>query len=116
MDYCSNDVDFGDSIVTEVVTRRANKQDNPNCWLAMNGPFREEYWTAACKEIETIEGMDAWDIVDHSEDMNVVNSIWTFKLKYFPDGMIKKFKAQFCARGDQQLKGIDFFETYAPIM
>ena len=30
--------------------------------------------------------------------------------------MIKKFKARFCARGDQQLEGIDFFETYAPVV
>ncbi len=34
----------------------------------------------------------------------------------FPDGLIKKFKARFCARGDQQIKGIDFFETYAPVV
>jgi hypothetical protein len=27
------------------------------------------------------------------------------------DGLIKKIKARFCARGDMQLKGIDFFET-----
>ena len=29
---------------------------------------------------------------------------------------MKKFKARFCAQGDQQLKGIDFFETYAPVV
>ncbi len=26
------------------------------------------------------------------------------------------FKAWFCAQGDHQLKGIDFFETYAPVV
>ena len=55
-------------------------------------------------------------MVDRSEDMNVIDSIWAFKLKRFPDGMIKKFKARFCARGDQQLEGVDFFETYAPVV
>jgi hypothetical protein len=30
--------------------------------------------------------------------------------------MVKKFKAWFCARGDQQLEGVDFFETYAPVV
>ena len=27
------------------------------------------------------------------------------------DGLIQKIKARFCARGDMQLEGIDFFET-----
>ena len=82
----------------------------------MNGPFKEEYWKAACKEIETLVDMEAWEVVDREEGMNVIDSIWAFKLKRFPDGLIKKFKARFCARGDQQLEGIDFFETYAPVV
>jgi hypothetical protein len=48
--------------------------------------------------------------------MNIINSTWAFKCKRYPDGLIKKFKARFCARGDQQLQGIDFFETYAPVV
>jgi hypothetical protein len=36
--------------------------------------------------------------------------------KQYPDGWIRKFKAHFCARGDKQLKGIDFFEIYAPVV
>ena len=94
----------------------ASKEDNPNYWEAMNGPFADEYWKAAVKEIETLEGMDAWDVVDKTPDMNVIDSTWAFKLKRFPDGMIKKFKGRFCARGDQQVEGIDYFETYAPVV
>ena len=30
--------------------------------------------------------------------------------------MVKKFKACFCACGKMQLEGIDFFETYAPVV
>ncbi|KAL7460298.1 hypothetical protein ACHAXS_001818, partial [Conticribra weissflogii] len=30
----------------------ASKEDNPNWWQAMNGPFSEEYWKAACVEEE----------------------------------------------------------------
>ncbi len=29
--------------------------------------------------------------------------------------MIKKFKACFCAHGNMQLEGKEFFETYAPV-
>ena len=42
----------------------ASKEDNPTWWQAMNGPFSAEYWQAACVEVETLEEMDAWEIVD----------------------------------------------------
>lgn len=47
---------------------------------------------------------------------NIIWLTWAFKCKRYPDGLIKKFKARFCARGDMQLEGIDFFETYAPVV
>ena len=47
--------------------------------------------------------------------MHVLPSTWAFRCKRFPDGTIKKLKARFCARGDRQLEGVDFFDTYAPV-
>ena len=60
--------------------------------------------------------MNTWKVVDCIEDMNFFQSAWTFKLKCFPDGLIKKFQAQFCARVDWQIECVDFFETYAPVV
>ncbi len=94
----------------------ASKEDNPNWKQAMNRPFKEEYWKAAVKELEMLEEMNAWEVVDRSEAENMINSMWAFKLKCFPNGMVKKFKAWVCAHGDQQLEGIDFFETYVPVV
>jgi hypothetical protein len=74
----------------------ASKEDNPSWKQAMNGPFKKEYWDAAVKEIETLESMDAWEVVDRDDSMNVIDSIWAFKVKRFPDVMVKKFKARFC--------------------
>jgi hypothetical protein len=48
--------------------------------------------------------------------MNVLPSTWAFKIKRYPDGQVKKFKARFCARGDRQKEGIDYFETRAPVV
>ncbi len=58
----------------------------------------------AVKEIEMLERMEAWEIVDHVKGMNVIDSIWAFKLKHYLDGTSKKFKARFCARGDNSWK------------
>ena len=83
----------------------------------MNGPFKEEYWKTALKEIETLELMDAWEVVDRDgKNMHMIDSIWALQLKRFPNGMVKKFKACFFAHGDQEIDGINFFETYAPIV
>ena len=39
-----------------------------------------------------------------------------FKIKRLPSGMASKFKARFVVCGDRQLEGVDFFETYAPVV
>jgi hypothetical protein len=62
-----------------------------------------------------LEAINAWSVIDRL-DHHVIASTWAFKCKRYPDGLIKKFKARFCARGNQKLEGIDFFETYAPVV
>ncbi len=79
----------------------------------MNGPFVQEYWDAAYVENETLEKMNAWDVVECTPDMNMIPSIWAFKFTCFPDGIITKFKAQFCVRVDCQIEGVNYFKTYA---
>ena len=94
----------------------ASKLDNPNWREAMRGEFADQYWEAAKVEIQTLEGMNSWEVVKRTVEMNVLPGTWAFKCKRFPDGLIKKFKARFCARGDKQIEGVDFFETYAPVV
>ena len=48
----------------------------PTGTKAMNGPFDDEYWQAKFTELETIEGVEAWDVVDTDYDMNFIISTW----------------------------------------
>jgi Reverse transcriptase (RNA-dependent DNA polymerase) len=34
----------------------------------------------------------------------------------YPDGTVRKLKARFCVRGDRQLEGVDYFDTFAPVV
>ena len=36
--------------------------------------------------------------------------------KQYPDGSLKKYKDCFCVRGNQQIEGVDVFDTYAPVV
>ena len=94
----------------------ASKAENPSWWEAMKSSFADKYWKVAVKEIETLERMGVWDLVNQPEEANVIDSTWAFKVKHYPDGLIKKFKASFHAHGDQQLKVVDFFEIFASVM
>ena len=95
---------------------KANALDNPNGFQAMNGPESEGYWAAIEAEMETLLGKNAWVILDREERMNVLPSVWAFKCKRFPDGLVRKLKARFCVRGDCQIDGIDVFDTFAPVV
>jgi hypothetical protein len=95
----------------------ASKLDNPSWKEATRGKFADEYWKAMELEVATLEALGAWEVLEYDlETMpNVIQLTWAFKCKCYVDGLIKKFKARFCARGDMQLEGIDLFETYKPI-
>ena len=66
-------------------------------------------------EIANLEAIDAWSVTDQL-DHHIIASTWAFKCKRYPDGLIKKFKVCFFARGNRQLGRTDFFKTYAPVV
>jgi hypothetical protein len=95
---------------------KANAEDNPTWHEAMGGPNAEGYWQACKKEYETLISMKVWEVVERQTWMNVIPSTWAFKCKRYPDGLVRKLKSRFCARGDRQIEGVDYFETYAPVV
>jgi hypothetical protein len=91
--------------------------DAPSFDTAIRSPFQAQWWKAMYDELQTIMvDFDCWEYVKRTPDMNVLPSTWAFKIKRYPDGHVKKFKARFCARGNRQKEGIDYFETWAPVV
>jgi hypothetical protein len=92
--------------------------DTPRLHEAMRGEHRDEFLAAMGKEIAELEAHGTWNIV-RKESMpdgaNLLPSTWALKIKRFPDGRMRKNKARFCVRGDKQIAGVDYFESYAPV-
>jgi hypothetical protein len=95
---------------------KANSDDNPTWNDAMGGENGEGYWQACIKEHETLLKRGVWEEVEKESWMNVLPSVWAFKCKRFPDGLVRKLKARFCAMGCCQKENVDYFETFAPVV
>eukprot|EP00957_Ditylum_brightwellii_P065321 4954186-Ditylum_brightwellii.AAC.1 len=55
-------------------------------------------------------------IVKQEDLMNILDSTWAFKVKLFLNSTLSKLKAYPCVHGDQQIDGVDVFNTYAPVV
>jgi hypothetical protein len=105
------------TLAARTLKSKYNK-DNPSWDTATKGPFQAEFWQAMRTELNTLttKGFDCWEIVRQTPEMNMLPSRWVFKIKRYPDGSVKKFKARFCAQGDRQKEGINFFKMWSPVV
>eukprot|EP00957_Ditylum_brightwellii_P008580 650542-Ditylum_brightwellii.AAC.1 len=89
----------------------------------MNQPDEHLFMEDMQVEMDQMGKLDAWELINESKVLyvsgvrhNVIKSMWAFKVKRTPDGAVKKQKARLCVRGDQQVKDIDYFKIFAPVV
>lgn len=68
------------------------------------------------EEMTSLLKNQTWELEDLPTGEPVVSSKWIFKSKLQPDGTIKRYKARLVARGFSQTQGLDYFETFSPVV
>jgi histone deacetylase 1/2 len=84
-----------------------------NAKEALTRPLWKE---AMQKEFQALMSNKTWILVSYQDQENIVDSKWVFKTKYKPDGSIERRKARLVAKGFQQTAGIDYEETFSPVI
>ena len=59
---------------------------------------------------------DTWTMVPPPPSQNVIGSRWVFKVKHKANGSVDKFKDRLVAQGFTQRYGVDYFDTYSPVV
>ena len=83
---------------------------------AMRGPQSKDWRKACIKEIQSLKDNKTFEVVVLPTGKNVVESRWLYKIKFKSDGTLDKFKARFVAKGYSQVFGLDYNETFAPVL
>ena len=83
---------------------------------AMNSPEWPEWEKAIQIELEMLQRMGTWELMDAPKDRKPITNKWVFVRKYSKDGILQKYKAHLIARGFSQIPGMDYNEMFSPVV
>ncbi|CAM8937171.1 unnamed protein product [Rhodiola kirilowii] len=68
------------------------------------------------KEINALQSNNTWEIIDLPAGKHPFSSKWVYRIKMNSHGSIERYKARLVARGFSQMEGLDYHETFAPVV
>ncbi|CAL9010999.1 unnamed protein product [Prunus brigantina] len=68
------------------------------------------------EEIQALHQQGTWTLVPPPSHTNIVGCKWIFKVKKNADGTISRYKARLVAQGFSQEYGLDYDETFSPVV
>lgn len=67
-------------------------------------------------EFDALLQNQTWDLVPFSSTYNLLGSKWVLKSKCQVDGSLERCKARLVAKRFHQQPGLDYMETFSPIV
>ena len=83
---------------------------------AKSRPDWKLWWKAMVDEIKATIQNDTWILRDLSAGKKAIPLKWIFRIKRDAKGKFEKNKARIVVKGYSQVEGLDFNETFAPVI
>jgi hypothetical protein len=92
----------------------------PNSFQAAMKSEYADYWRAAFdEEINSLKAHKVWQLTERAraaEEKKIITCRWHLVVKANEKGQAVRFKARLVIHGFKQVHGIDYHETYAPVI
>lgn len=76
----------------------------------------KEWKGAMDNEYQALMKNKTWHLVPPKKGQNVIDCKWVYKIKRKSDGSIDRYKARLVAKGFKQIFGIDYEDTFSPVV
>jgi hypothetical protein len=74
-------------------------------------------WRAAMgDEFDALIANQTWSLCPRPSTHNIIRNKWVYKIKQKQDGSLERYKARLVAKGFDQESGVDFTETFSPMV
>ena len=67
-------------------------------------------------EMKSLHENKVWQVVPRPQGRKICSGKWVCKVKGNAQGEVERFKARYVAKGFTQTKGLDYDETFAPVV
>jgi hypothetical protein len=83
---------------------------------AMMGPDSKKWLGAMEYKIQSMHDNQVWNLVDPIDGVRPISCKWVSKKKTDKDGNVHIYKARLVEKGFKQIHGIDYDETFSPVV
>ena len=100
----------------EASTIAHDEEESKTIQQALSGLNSKEWFEAKKEEMNSMESNRVWDLVDLPPSRKTIGNKWVLNIKHKVDETIDKYKDRLVAKGYTQYKGIDYEETFSPVV